>query len=116
MMTGMVALEVGIFFSNNWILAGMLLLVPAWLFAIQCLKDMHHWLNSNTQQTSRVLLFLLLFNFSTLGLSILAWLYGSSDLATLATSSSIFFSWPSIIVTALVLFLNAPAKGRVISP
>ena len=116
MMAGLGALEVGIFFSNNWILAGMLLLVPAWLFAIQCLKDMHIWLNSTAQQISRVLLFLLLFNFSNLGLSILALLYSSSDMATLATSSSIFFSWPSIFVAALVLFLNAPAKGRVISP
>lgn len=69
------ALEVGIFFSNDW----------SWL-------------------ASRVMLLLLLFNFSNMGLSILAWLYGSSELATLATSSSIFFSWPSIVVAVLVLF------------
>jgi hypothetical protein len=111
-MIGLVTLEIGIFFSNNWILAGMLLLIPAWLFSIQCLKDMHTWLNSDTQQISRVLVFLLLLNFSNLGFFILAWLYGSSELATLIISSSFFFSWPSIVVAALVLFeCSSQRKG-----
>ena len=116
MMFGLGGLEAGIFFSNNWILAGMLLLLPAWLFSLQCLRDMHIWLNSDTQNTSRVLMLLLVFNFINMNLSILARFFGSSELAILAASSSIIFIWPSLVVSAVVLLLNAPAKGRVISP
>lgn len=116
MMIGLGTLEAGILFSNNWIMAGMLLFIPAWLLALQCLRDIHIWINSDAQQISRVLMLLLSFNFISLSLSILGQLYSSGELTALATSSSIFLIWPLLVVAALVLLLNAPAKGRVISP
>jgi hypothetical protein len=116
MMLGLGTLEAGIFFSNNLVIAGMLLFIPTWLIAIKSLSDIHIWLNRDAQNISRILMLILAINFISLALSILAWFYSLSEPGILATSFSIFFIWPSLVIAALVLLLNAPADGRIISP
>ena len=70
MMTGLGILEAGIFLGNSWPLIGMFLLVPAWLVALQGLRNVHIWINSESQSWSRQLLWLLSVNFVLLILSI----------------------------------------------
>ena len=123
MMIALGILEIGIFFSSifssifssNWILAGMLLFIPAWLVALQSLWNLHTWINSDAQQPSKILMLLLSLNFINLSLSLLGQIFSASMLTTLATSSSALLVWPLLVVAALILILTAPAKGRVIS-
>jgi len=119
MMIALGILEIGIFFSSifssNWILAGMLLFIPAWLVALQSLWNLHTWINSDAQQLSKILMLLLSLNFINLSLSLLGQIFSASMLTTLATSSSALLVWPLLVVAALILILTAPAKGRVIS-
>ena len=116
MMIGLGFLEAGIFANSKLIFAGMLLLIPGWLMTLQCLQNIHIWINTSAQQISRVLLLLLSLNFINLSLSVLGQYVSASKLTTLATSSSTVLIWPLLIAAALTLLLNAPAKGRVISP
>jgi hypothetical protein len=116
MMVGLGFLEAGIFAGNKLIFAGMFLLIPGWLMTFQCLWNIHIWINSGAQQINRVLMLLLSLNLITLGLSVLGQYVSASKLATLATLSSTVLIWPLLIATTLILLLNAPDKGRVISP
>jgi hypothetical protein len=115
MMTGLGVLEGGIFFDSQWIFTGMLLLVPAWLIALQSVKHLHTWMNSAVHRLGKALRLLLFFNFITLGLSILGQFYSASMLVILAMSSSILLVWPPLIGVSLALVYSAPAKGRVVS-
>lgn len=115
MMIALAVLEIGIFFSSSWILAGMLLFIPAWLVALQSLWNLHIWINSDVQLLSKILMLLLSFNFINLCLSILGLIFSASMLTTLATSASTLLVWPSLVAAALIFLLTAPAKGRVIS-
>ena len=116
MMVGLGVLEAGILVSNKLVFAGMFFLIPGWLMTFQCLWNIHTWISSGAQQISRVLMLLMSLNFITLGLSVLGHYVSASKLSTLATSSSTVLIWPLFIATTLALLLNAPAKGRVISP
>lgn len=115
MMTGLVIIETGLAINSEWILAGMLMLIPGWLIALQSLWQLHIWINSEAQRLSRALMILLAFIFVSMGLSALGQVFDLSMLVTLATSSSTLLAWPLFIVATLTLLLIAPAKGRVIS-
>jgi hypothetical protein len=116
MMTGLGFLEAGILASNKLVFAGMLLLIPGWLMTFQCMWNIHIWINSSAQQTSRVLMLLLSLNFINSSLSVLGQCVNANKLTTLAISSSTLLIWPLLIAAALTLIFNAPAKGRIISP
>lgn len=116
MMIGLGLLEAGLFTNSKLVFAGMLLLIPAWLLIYQSLRNIHIWINSSSQQISRILMLLLSLNFINLCLSVLGQYVSANKLTTLATSSSTLFIWPLLIATALTLLFNAPAKGRIISP
>lgn len=115
MMIALGILEIGIFFSSNWILAGMLLFIPAWLVALQSLWNLHIWINADAQQPSKILMLLLSINFINLSLSLIGQFFSASMLTTLATSTSTLLLWPLLVAAAFLLLLTAPAKGRVIS-
>lgn len=114
MMIALAVLEIGIFFSSNWILAGMLLFIPPWLLALQGIWNLHIWINTNAQLLSKILMSLLMLNFINLSLSILGQILSASLLTTLVISSTLLV-WPMLVAATLILLLTAPAKGRVIS-
>lgn len=114
-MAALVTIEISLYSASDWIFAGMLLLVPAWLIALQSLWHLHSWLNANVQAFSRVLMLLLALNFICLALSITGQLVSADMLTIFAISSSNLLVWPLLLLTSLVLFLIAPAKGRIIS-
>ena len=115
MMAALVTIEISLYFASNWIFAGMLLLVPAWLIALQSLWHLHSWINASVQPFSRVLMLLLTINFICLSLSITGQFVSADMLTIIAISSSTLLVWPLLLLTSLVLFLIAPAKGRIIS-
>lgn len=115
MMTGLGVLEAGIFFDSHWIFTGMLLLVPAWLIALQSVKHLHTWMNSAVHQLGQALRLLLSLNFITLGLSLTGQFYSAGILVILALSFSIFLVWPLLIGVSLALVYSSPAKGRAVS-
>lgn len=115
MMTGLLVLETGIIFGGNWAVIGMLLLIPAWLIALQSLWNLHIWMNAGAQKVSRLMMLLVSLNFIYLNVSVLGPLFNAESLPILATTFSTVLVWPGFFIATLVLIFIAPAKGRIIS-
>ena len=115
MMSGMILIEIGLFLGSGWMVAGMLLLVPGWLIALQSLRHVHGWMSRNTQRTSRILMLLLATHFVCLGLSVFGQLFAATALLQTPALLSMLVLWPGVFGVSLALLLTAPANGRVIS-
>ena len=115
MMAGMILIETGMFLGGGWMVAGMLLLVPGWLIALQSLRHVHGWMSRNTQRTSRILMLLLAINFVCLGLTVLGQMFTAATLTQIPALVSMLVLWPGVFAVSLTLLLTAPANGRVIS-
>ena len=92
--------------GESWALAGMLLLTPGWIIALQGLWDMHGWIRSKLQIFSQLLLTLLLINLVLLIITALV-----IDVTTLIP---VLITWPLIFFFSAVLIEKAPAKSRII--
>ena len=114
MMTGLFGLEAGLLSGGNWIIAGMLLLIPAWLVALQSLAYAHTWINARAQPFSRIFLVLLALNLITMLASVTARIFGAEPLSIATASASTLLLWPLLLVAMGLLLLAAPANRRVI--
>jgi len=114
MMISLLMLEVGSLFSFHWIQPAMILLVPAWLLALQGLWQLHTWMKSNAEHFTRILFMLILLNGALLVFSVLGY---SIDLPIMemAPYLSIFVVWPIILLVIVFFVKKTPVSGRIIS-
>lgn len=113
-MVSLITIEYGSLFSDSWSEAGMLLLIPGWLIALQGLWGLHSWINSGVAVYSRALLMLLGLNIAML---VIVALRQSIDLSISETTPliSILLVWPLVLLVTVFLVLKAPDSGRKIS-
>lgn len=118
-MSALILLELGSLISNNLIVTGMLLLLPAWVIALQSVWYMHSWVRSDAQIFSKLLLLLLILNLVILVIEISGQfsdvlLFAGIALVSLTILSSTIL-WSLVLIFSVLLVTRAPARGRVIS-
>ena len=113
-MLSLVLLEFASISNEHLALSGMLLLLPAWLIALQGLWEMHSWIKSNLQKISILLLTLLSLVLATLIITILERYTGILSLHTVPVIT-LSLLWPAIFILSILLIIKAPAKSRIIS-
>lgn len=114
LMLSLIMIEVGSLFNPAWFDVGMMLLVPAWLLALQGLWNLHVWLNSSIKIISKTLLILLFLNGVMLVFSVLGQMTGL-PLSAMMSLLSLFLVWPLVMLVILYLVFKAPDSVRIIS-
>ena len=115
MMAGLGIVEAGLLLGNDWTNIAMLVLIPAWLLALQSIRNLHIWLPAEVQVRSRLLILLLTLNLSFLVLALIGQIVRADLLSDIAAASSALLVWPLALVASVALVLSAPNKVRVIS-
>ena len=112
-MLSLLSFELAAISNAHWLLAGKLLLLPAWLIALQGLWEIHSWIKSNVQKISIVLLILLSLILTTLIFTIIE-PYTTLQIQTISVLMPLLL-WPAVFILSILLIGKAPAQSRVIS-
>ena len=113
-MLSLIMIEAGSLFSQAWLDFGMMLLIPAWLLALQGLWNLHVWLSSSIKIISRILLMLLFLNSVMLVISVLGHNI-EMPLSAVMPLLSLFVVWPIVMLVTLYLVMKATGSARIIS-
>ena len=115
MSVALLLLEAGALLGEAMIIAGLVLMIPAWLITLQGLRNMHDWLPSDSQHLSGFIGRMSGLIFACLLVSLVGTLSGGyQEIAVIAVSIGLI-SWLPIAIAFKVLLSKAPARSRVIS-
>lgn len=115
MMISLLMIETGALLSSGLVTTGMILMLPAWIIALQGIRNMLGWISNESQKTCRIILFLLSALFASQIISSLTVLSDEHHDMFLMLNNASLILWLAVVLSSWWLLSKAPVKVRAIT-